>query len=163
MGNCVKYHFEIDEHLHLLKRSFQGWMKTPYRHRCRVKGQGCDCLNFVIGVMEDTKVIARNSITIPEYNWDFTLHTSDGSLFRKVRKQFKADDLPRRKFEYPDLMSGDILLFRSGNQDGHLGIYDKATSYVYHAVNGFGVVRSKVWDTMLKDTLIMRIRIWLTV
>ena len=129
----VKYFFENEEKENKLKIILNEWLDTPFRHKCGVKGMGCDCVHFAIRVFEEFDLINLNKISIPDYPRDWHLHNTREVLQQAVIKYLnvKTVDLNGK------LMNGDIILAHYGKASSHAGIwYD---NHVFQAINNIGV------------------------
>jgi len=128
------------EQLHALLKE---WLHTPYRHWCGVKREGCDCIHFIIRILEEFKY---GPFHIPQYARDWNRHNKEELLLNEITKQiinkgsgtFGNKDTP---------VNGDILLYKFGNTISHVGFFFDA--HVYQAINSVGVERihwkDKTW------------------
>jgi cell wall-associated NlpC family hydrolase len=101
------------------------WLRTPYVHAARVKGQGVDCLTLLAGVFEEAGLLSH--VDIPAYPKDWHLHHSaelylDGLL----RYAHEIDGPPQ---------PGDIALWKIGRTFSHGAIVVR-WSQVIHAFIG---------------------------
>lgn len=109
------------------------WIGTPYRKHARLRGQGCDCLGFVIGVWE-----AVTSGTVPPFAYALR-HTGKDqeATLRKI--------LTPVLFPVSKIREGDVVLlrFRREARGQHFGILAGSGSVLLHCVEGRGVVASR--------------------
>jgi len=114
------------------------WLGTPWRHRCSVKKRGCDCIGFVIGVLTDIGALEFNKSTIPDYQQDWHMHKKNELLIKSLREQNGLQ-------EFHSLpINGDILVFKYGKTNAHVGIY--MNNNIYHSVNNRAVIRTPFRD-----------------
>lgn len=97
-------------------REARTWIGTPFRHGQSVKGSGCDCVGFVIGVGKASGMVPAG-YRPPVYSSQHTLHRDDSTL--KAELAVFADELPKRT----PPREGDIIVFHWARAPGHAGIY----------------------------------------
>ena len=126
-----------------LKTALDGWMGTPYRHWAGVKGEGCDCIHFIVRVFEE---LGLGPFKIQRYEADWHIHNSEELLLEGLRKQLNDAPLKTQEFSAKDTepMNGDIVLYRFGRTASHSAIY--YDDHVYQSVNGMGVIRLRWLD-----------------
>ena len=96
------------------------WLDTPYHHQARLKGIGVDCAQFVAAVYED---ISGKTINTPVYSPEWHLHNKQEKLL---------DILISFGCKEKDYMEpGDILTFKFGRVNSHLGILISATEFIH--------------------------------
>lgn len=107
----------------------RGWVGTPYHHRARVKGAGCDCLMLIAEAYAEVGLLPRD-IEIPDYPPDIMFHKDDHSYLEAVLSYCDEVDAPR---------PGDVVMWQFGKTYSHAGI---VTSWptVVHAYIRFGSV-----------------------
>lgn len=89
----------------------ESWLRTPYRHRARVKGAGADCAQFLIGVYA---AVGKVSPFEPEdYPQDWMMHRSEERYLGEVAQRCKSIPYPA---------PADIALFKFGRCFSHTGI-----------------------------------------
>jgi len=86
------------------------WQGTPWRHNQSVKGVGCDCVGFLLGVGKECGVVPLdyqlgNYHRIPRFNQ--IAQTLDSLAQFVPVEQYQPED---------------ILLFKMGNIAGHVGL-----------------------------------------
>lgn len=129
----MEYYFDIEKQK-ALKTALDGWMGTPYRHWAGVKGEGCDCIHFIVRIFEE---LGLGQIKIPRYNRDWHIHNNEELLLEGLREQFKPDF---KMQEFPittEPINGDVVLYRFGRVASHSAIY--YDDHVYQSINGSGV------------------------
>lgn len=139
-----------------LKTSLDEWMGTPYRHWAGVKGEGCDCVHFIVRVLEE---LGLGPIKIPHYHSDWHIHNSEELLLSGFRKTSFEKGLKVREFPVDtEPINGDIVLYRFGRTASHSAIY--YDGYVYQSINGVGVMRLRYLDKQWykRKFVIMRLR-----
>ena len=129
-------YFKTKERQELLRRELESWLDTPWRHRCSVKGAGCDCIGMVYGVMTNIGAVNPDKINMPEYPRDWHMHKNDELLYNGLKATKELEEIEVDK----NRSNGDILLFKYGKACSHVGIYfDKQ---VYHAPTNLYVIKS---------------------
>jgi len=115
----------------------RGWLGTPYRHQCSVKGAGTDCLGLLRGVWRD--VIGPEPEDVPNYSRDWSEPQGDEALWRAALRHLTPKPVG-------DEAPGDVLLFRMRDRGvaKHLGIAGDigARPTFIHAYSGHAVVES---------------------
>ena len=124
----------MNEHIVIAAR---GWLGTPYRHQCSVKGVGTDCLGLLRGVWRE--LLGDEPEAVPNYPRDWSEPQGDEALWRAALRHLKPKSLN-------DEAPGDVLLFRMRDRGvaKHLGIAGQigaAPSFI-HAYSGHAVVES---------------------
>jgi NlpC/P60 family putative phage cell wall peptidase len=116
----------------------ESWLGTPFRHWCGVKGQGVDCIHFVVRVLEATAGVGP--LRIPEYSRDWHRHQDASLLLDGIRRQLPAAEV------CGDPEDGDVLLFKFGRTASHSSIF--CGGRLWHSVTGAGVVAVSWPDRM---------------
>jgi cell wall-associated NlpC family hydrolase len=117
--------------------SARTWLGTPFVHQGRVKGKGCDCLGFIIGVGNEVGIKIKN---LPIKEFDDTNYTKipDGKLLKK-----NLDNLLKPKIK-SSAKPGDIFLMNFGGNPQHLGIFsdypNSPATAIIHCYSGSGKV-----------------------
>ncbi len=81
----------------------RGWLGTPYRHQCSLKGEGADCLGLVRGVWRE--VMGVEPEPPPPYRPDWAEVGGEEALWAAARR-WLVETPPERAG------LGDVLLFR---------------------------------------------------
>ncbi len=115
-----KPYFSITENIKKLRESLEEWRGTPFHHHARIKGIGCDCIQFGGGVAIDCGLI--DDFQPPKYSITPAGNgSSDGLLvdwFREHSDRF--EEIPVES----TLIDGDYVCFSMSNLPHHLGIVD---------------------------------------
>ncbi len=115
----------------------RGWIGTPYRHQCSVRGAGADCLGLVRGVWR--VLYGREPEAVPPYSQDWAEPSRDEVLWRASLRHLREKPVAQ-------VAPGDVILFRmrDGGIAKHLGIAGEigAGATFVHAYSGHGVVES---------------------
>lgn len=91
------------------------WIGTPYHHQARLKGIGVDCAQLVAGVAEN--VFPRlKPINTPAYSVEWHMHNREEKMCDLI-ESFKCE-----RIELTDMIPGDILTFKFGRVQSHMGI-----------------------------------------
>ncbi len=134
----------------ILSESLASWQGTPFRHFARVKGKGCDCFSFMMGVLEECDMIPLN-IKLPEYTVDWHLHRGEEGFINWIK-----DTLPCKEISMDDPKDGDVYVFRFGRVGSHCGIYFQRN--IHHAYYRTGVISTAWNDAQLKRRMITGFR-----
>lgn len=118
-----------------------GWLGTPHVNYAKVKGVGVDCGMLLIGTLEDTGVIEKNSIRITPYSNEWHLHRSEEWFLGYVEKYCE---------KVTDLKVGDFLLYQYGRCISHAAIY-VGNGHVVQACINQGVILTGMDDVMFVD------------
>ncbi len=133
------YYFENKEEQEKLRRILGSWIDTPFRHHCGVKGLGCDCIHFVVRVLEELGILYN--VIIPNYPKDWHLHNTRELLEEGILRHLKVKKVTPSNFMSKDaisnFMNGDIVGSHFGQAASHAGVF--FDGYVYQALNGIGV------------------------
>jgi cell wall-associated NlpC family hydrolase len=89
------------------------WVDTPYLHMARVKGSGCDCATFLIGVYEAVGALPR--LRVDYYPPDWNLHRSEELYLNQLLKYAGVVTGAREV--------GDVLMFKMGRTVSHGAIW----------------------------------------
>ncbi len=115
----------------------RGWLGTPYRHQCSVRGAGTDCLGLLRGIWRE--VIGPEPEPVPNYSRDWLEPQGTEALWSAALRHLVPKNLTE---EAP----GDVLLFRMRDRGvaKHLGIAAQtgARASFIHAYSGHAVVES---------------------
>lgn len=116
------------------------WIGTPFHHASREKGLAVDCVGLLIGV--------GNALGLFSYdNRDYAPVAPDGMVRAEIERfcyRLRPDygNELRLKGYLPllsELLPGDILLFRIGGAEQHVGLYSGSNRMI-HADAGVGFV-----------------------
>lgn len=110
-------------------RAARDWIGTPYHHRARIKGAGCDCLMLIVEAYTAAGLLPQG-LEIPDYAPDIMFHKDDHSYLEAVLSYCEEVDTPR---------PGDIAMWRFGKTYSHAAIVSGWPS-VIHAYVKFGAV-----------------------
>lgn len=90
----------------------RAWIGTPYHHRARVLGAGCDCLMLIVEAYTAAGLLPIH-LPIPEYPPDIMFHSDDSSYIDAVLSYCDEVEAPR---------PGDLALWKFGKTFSHGGI-----------------------------------------
>lgn len=127
------YFFEDEKIREQLGTILNEWLDTPFRHRCAVKGMGCDCVHFGIKVFEELGLITLTKGMVPDYPRDWHMHNTRELLFEAIINHFEVEQIDLNG----QLMDGDIILSHYGNASSHVGIYYQ--DHVFQSIVNAGV------------------------
>lgn len=137
----MSYYFEEVEKQEALKAALDAWLGTPYRHWAGVKGEGCDCIHFVVRVFEE---LGLGPFKIQRYNKDWHIHNTAELLLQGFREQFEGDVVMEELPASTNPFVGDIILYHFGKVTSHSAIY--YDNHVYQSITGLGVERRHYYD-----------------
>lgn len=109
------------------------WIGTPYVPQAQVKGAGCDCAGFVVGVGKELGLIP------PGFDPGAYREQDLGILYRHLEGVFEACDP----------VAGAVLCFRVGERCRHLGICTGA-GVVHVYGRRYGVTEHTLTEHWLK-------------
>lgn len=148
----MQYYFEDIEKQEKLKKILDEWLNTPFRHHCGVKGLGCDCIHFVVRVLEEIGLLKWHKNIMPDYPRDWHLHNTRELLAEGLEKE-----LDIKKVSLNRLKNGDIILFHYGKAASHAGIY--YDEHVYQSITNVGVCSIHFQDRKMKQRMKFAYRI----
>ena len=126
---------EIEERERLIAEAKE-WLNTPYHTAGRVKGAGCDCGTFLLGVLENADLLEH--IDLPYYPEDIACHCAVPRYLMKIEEYCDRVEDGTRK-------PGDILVFqfKGAKVPHHAGfVYDHR--YIIHSLTSQGVILSNM-------------------
>lgn len=126
----------------------EGWLRTPFKHRARVRGAGVDCIQLLVAVFESVGLI--RGVDAGKYPPDWFLHRADDRLVRGIARVAIPVTVPQ---------PGDIALFQIGRAVAHAGIVVQWPEII-HASEAVGVVRE---DVLRSAVLTQRFRAWYSI
>jgi len=118
--------------------------KVPFLHRGETE-KGCDCTGMLIGIL--SKFGKLKSYKRVKYKFDWNLHAGATDIITK--ELLRIGDFVESEKE-----PGDILLFRFGKCNSHIGIFIKGNKFV-HAAGGsggfcrYGILKNSQWSKRL--------------
>lgn len=131
----MKRYFENPSRQNELREILASWEGTPFRHWCGVKQEGCDCIHFIVRVLEETGYLEPNKVKIPWYPHDWHLHNDEELLLAGMKKYLKYENVG-----FANPLNGDIILYEFGKTKSHTAFF--LDDHIYHAVFSIGVLRS---------------------
>lgn len=146
------YYFEPDKRKEMLQKELLAWVGTPYRHQCRIKQVGADCIGLVAGVFSEIGV-PYNAKDFPKYPKDYHFHNSKEVLSVEIPKRVNVEQITERT----TFMDGDILLYKFGKISSHAGVY--CNGYVFQSVSRHSVAKIRVQDRLWYPRLTFVFRI----
>jgi NlpC/P60 family putative phage cell wall peptidase len=122
-------------------KAAESWIGTPYHHYAQIKGSGCDCLQLLVAVFTECKLIPEKEW--PHYAYDWHMHNSEELYLDGLMKYAKKTDDPQ---------PGDVAMFKFGRTVSHAAIVISWPMMI-HAYNGHGVVYVSAHDAELRGRL----------
>jgi NlpC/P60 family putative phage cell wall peptidase len=119
------------------------WIDTPYHHLARVKGVGVDCAQLMAGIAED---ITGKKINIDTYSVEWHLHNREELMCNTV------ESFGCLRKDINDKEPGDILAFKFGRVNSHLGILLPNDQFIHARIDIGKVVINSLsgdWITRL--------------
>lgn len=127
------------------------WLGTPYHHRGRVLGHGCDCAQLVAASYASAGIIPY--IEPQVYPKDWHLHRGEERYITEVEKYLvrvddderSIDDRPRSLLCEP----GDVLMFRMGRTFSHSAIVTDWPYIIHASAPSILVEEVRIYGTMM--------------
>jgi cell wall-associated NlpC family hydrolase len=117
------------------------WVGTPFHWSQSVKGQGCDCGGFLIGVFKELGLVPE-SMTVPVVPHGIFYHKSV-TIYEDLVAQHCY------RIDFREALPADILLFILGKSAAHGAIYLPDNKFI-SCVIGYGVVVLDLDDKWVK-------------
>ena len=112
------------------------WLGTPYHTAGRIKGAGCDCGTFLLGVVENVGFVEH--IDLPYYPEDIACHCAVPRYLMKIEEYCNRISIDERR-------TGDILVFRfKGAMVPHHAAYVVDDEFMIHSYTRQGVILSNI-------------------
>ena len=105
------------------------WVDTPYHHRARVMGAGCDCLMLIVESYLAAGLLPAD-IEIPDYPQDIMFHSDDSRYVDTVLVYCDEVETPQ---------PGDLAMWKFGKTWSHAAIVLNWPR-VIHAYAPYGAV-----------------------
>lgn len=132
-----------------LAKKAETWLGTPWQHQACVKGVAVDCAMFVVGVAKECGLITDEDVkNVPNYPKDWHFHNTESMLIPIV------ESFPVEEIEVNNRRVGDMLLFKVGNCESHMGL-QLSKGYFIHAYGALSV--NKVTKMRLDDKWLKRL------
>jgi len=126
---------ETLERMRLIEEA-KTWIGTPYHSEGRVKGAGCDCGTFLLGVLENAELLPH--IDIPHYPEDIACHCAVPKYLMKIEEYCQRVNNNDRKI-------GDILVYQfQGSKVPHHAAFVYDDEYLIHSYTRQGVIISNM-------------------
>ena len=145
---------EIDQRAAVVEEALS-WERTPYHHRARVKGVGCDCGQLPCAVYEAAGMIPPYDPG--EYPPDWHLHRGEEAYLEHVERfclKLESGEPP---------LPGDLALFRYGRAISHGAIILEWPGIIHAYITAGAVMRDDaVANTDLAKRLVgvWRLKEW---
>lgn len=98
------------------------WRGTPFHHKGRVKGVGCDCGGFIYEVYKRVLGIPHEPFP-SDYPPDWALHRNDNEIYLDFMRPYV---IPVDRVQ-----PGDITVFKFGRSFSHGAIYLGDGNYIH--------------------------------
>ncbi|WOO43170.1 NlpC/P60 family protein [Rubellicoccus peritrichatus] len=123
----MKYYFNNPERIEALHSECESWLGTRFAQGLSEKGEGVDCVRFVIAVLNASGVPVSQLGTLPAYSVHEGRHSEHTALLRWLAE----DDNAKQHLEHvEDIQAGDLLACKIRRGANHLGIaHDKKTMW----------------------------------
>ena len=124
------------------------WAKlhVPYRHRGLTR-KGCDCTGLIIGILRELKLLKE--YTLPQYKFDWNLHAGASDIITAQLE--KVADIVSKS----SVQKGDLVVFRFGKCNAHVGIYIKDNLFVHSRAKQkckYGCLTNSEWSSRWTKT-----------
>ncbi len=117
------------------------WEGTPYHHQAKLKGVGVDCAMLVVGIAQQIGALPKD-INIKVYSPEWHLHN---------KEEMMCDLIESYHCELTDeLLPGNILTFKYGRVQSHLGILLNDNQFIHARVDIGKVVINELGEEFLK-------------
>jgi len=128
-------YFDNPERLAQLKAECESWQGTPFAQGIAGKGQGVDCIHFVIQIISACGIPTDKLGEVPRYSVLEGRHTVNTELLKWLKDSPLAKEHLR---PVDELRAGDIAACRSRLGVSHLGLAASKRA-VWHADRQLGV------------------------
>jgi len=146
-------YFDNVKRLEVLEEELESWVDTPFRHRTAVKGLGCDCIHFIVGVLKHFDLVQTDKKGfMPEYGSDWNLHKTRELLLDGIKREVKCIEVP-----IGNIVDGDLVLFKFGKASAHVAF--KLKEHFYHSVTEVGVIKTQFKDRIWNERITHVLRI----
>lgn len=129
-------------------RDAREWIGTPYHHKGKMRGVGCDCGGFLYAVYEPYFG------PFPPFPQDYP---PDWAYHRDLERYLSFIMPMVSEVQTPEM--GDFALVKMGRAFSHAGIYAGGDSYIHSFGNrNFGGVVEVPFKQMLRGDLTRQVR-----
>lgn len=112
------------------------WIGTPYHHRARRLGAGCDCLMLLVEAYSAAKFIPVD-VEVPDYPKDIMFHREDSRYIEAVLSYCDEVDHP---------LPGDLAMWHFGKAWSHGAIVSDWPRIIHSYAPYGAVVEMSVTD-----------------
>jgi NlpC/P60 family putative phage cell wall peptidase len=137
----------------ILRQAAAEWIGTPFRAHTQVPQGGVDCVHLIAALMREAGV--EHDFQPPDYSLDWGRHAATSPLLDYLREEPNLRELAA--CESP--LAGDILTFRIGAVEHHVGILLRSQSFI-HATQRLGTVLSQLTGAW-RDRLSISFRVYI--
>lgn len=138
------WYFENAEKRTQLIWEADGWVGTPFRFKAMVKGVGVDCVHLAAALYIATGFL--ESFKPPRYSLEESMHSGVTKVIDWIELSGRFRQLPAPT--PGELMPGDLLLFRIGKVEHHVGVAigrDYFLHVICHHVAGMSNLTDPSW------------------
>jgi NlpC/P60 family putative phage cell wall peptidase len=96
------------------------WKGTPYQHKARVKGVGCDCGGIIYEIYNP--LLGPFAPFPTDYAQDWAMHNEDTRYMDFIMPYVK---------EVPKAVPGGLAMFRVGRSFGHAAICSEKKTFIH--------------------------------
>lgn len=114
------------------------WIGTPFVAHAMIKGAGVDCVSLAAAVYVESGLVLNYSA--PPYSLDGGNHLNLSKIVTWIEASGRFEEVPDKR-----ALIGDVLLFKMGRVDHHVGIKITESTFV-QALRRYGVVESNCKD-----------------
>jgi NlpC/P60 family putative phage cell wall peptidase len=111
------------------------WIDTPYHHQAKLKGVGVDCAMLIAGIAEE---FFDTTINTPVYSPEWHLHNKQ-EMMLEILDSFNC--VPKELYKREP---GDIITFRFGRVQSHLGILVENNEFIHARLDIGKVVKNQL-------------------
>jgi cell wall-associated NlpC family hydrolase len=147
-------YFESETAIARFRTAAESWERTPWAHRCGVKGVGADCVFFVLRVLEETGYLpAGLEKKIPPYGKKWFLAPGPPILMDAIPKFAPQSTFIDKRM----VKDGDLIVYQMGRHMAHLAIVFGPN--IFHSVFEYGVKRNSRLDPYWKRREILGVKL----
>ncbi len=104
----------------------RSWIGTPFHPKAKIKKVGCDCVGFVLGLLEE--IFSAKKLIVPDYCNPFT-------------ESVKLLNFMEKNFEKGPIALGGILLIKLSATQYHIALITALTPLqIIHSSSSLGVI-----------------------
>jgi hypothetical protein len=104
----------------------RSWIGTPFHPKAKIKKVGCDCVGFILGVLEE--LFFEKKLIVPDY-------------FNPFKESVKLLSFMEKNFEKRPIALGSILLIKLSETQYHIALITALNPLqIIHSSSSLGVI-----------------------